>query len=58
MLLINERRVYTLVALFTFTLHWLTTDVVASHFRGGIIMVRPVDGGTPAEVKFYLLLYF
>ena len=47
-------RVYTLVALFVLKLHWLTTNVVATHFRGGIIMVRPVDGGTPAEVKIFI----
>ena len=50
MLLINKR-VFELVALFVLTLHWLIASVVGSHFRGGIIMVRPVDEGTPAEVN-------
>ena len=33
-------------------LHWLAADVLATHFRGGIIMVRPVDGGAPVEVNY------
>ena len=38
--------------LFILILHWLTTSVLATHFRGGIIMVKPVDGGAPAEVNY------
>ena len=38
------------LVLFILTLHGYSGDVLATHFRGGIIMVRPVDGGTPAEV--------
>ena len=30
---------------------WIAAGVQATHFRGGIIMVRPVDGGAPAEVR-------
>ena len=41
-----------LIVLFILILHWLTAGVLATHFRGGIIMVRPVDGGAPAEVNY------
>ena len=44
--------------LFIFILHWLISGIYATHFRGGIIMVRPVDGDTPAEVMHALLLYY
>ena len=38
------------LVLFILALHWFSGDVLATHFRGGIIMVRPVDGGAPAQV--------
>ena len=41
-----------LIVLFILILHWLAASVLATHFRGGIIMVRPVDGGAPAEVNY------
>ena len=41
--------------LFILILHWLSDEgVLATHFRGGIIMVRPVDGGALAEVSNYI----
>ena len=33
---------------------WLSGGALATHFRGGIIMIRPVDGGAPAEVYSWL----
>ena len=36
------------------TICWLSGGVLATDFRGGIIMIRPVDGGAPGEV--YALL--
>ena len=30
---------------------YATDNVYASHFRGGVIMVRPKVGGAPKEVK-------
>ena len=41
------------LVLFILPLHWFSGDVLATHFRGGITMVRPVDGGAPAEVASY-----
>ena len=32
------------------TIYWLNGGALATHFRGGIIMIRPVDGGAPTEV--------
>lgn len=41
---------HMLVVLFII-IHWLSANVVATHFRGGIIMVKPVVGGALAEVR-------
>ena len=41
------------LALFILTLCWLSGGVPATHFRGGIIMIRPIDGGAPAEVTIF-----
>ena len=35
------------------TICWLSGGALATHFRGGIITIRPVDGGAPAEVTQY-----
>ena len=42
------------LVLFILTLHWFSGDVLATHFRGGIILIRPVDGRAPAEVASYI----
>jgi hypothetical protein len=39
-----QREIFALVLLYAFS------GVLSSHFRGGIIMVRPQPGGTPKEV--------
>jgi len=49
------KHVNKLPALLILTLHWLIPDVLASHFRGGIIMVRPVDGGEQAAMVNYYI---
>ena len=36
------------------TIYWLSGGALGTHFRGGIIMIRPVDGGAPAEVYAWL----
>ena len=41
------------LALFILTLCWLSGGVLATHFRGGIIMIRPVNGDAPAEVTIF-----
>ena len=35
----------------------LTVSVFGSHFRGGVIMVRPVTGGEPNEVGIVANMY-
>ena len=38
------------LGLFVLIICWFSGGVLATHFRGGIIMIRPLDGGAPAEV--------
>ena len=42
-----------------FVLLYAVSGVFSSHFRGGIIMVRPQAGGAPKEVgiQFSLITY-
>jgi hypothetical protein len=42
--------------LFLVFLLYAVSGVFSSHFRGGIIMVRPQPGGAPKEVGALLLL--
>ena len=56
MMLLRISAYYKLMVLpFILILHWLAPCFQATHFRGGIIMVRPAEGGTPAEVRMHFI---